>query len=139
MIIPTKQQLAKLPRWAQMFIDELREFGMLQQALRWTDHVPRDLPHPQPGSGGREMTKGWDYCASMDGGRVDKACSTCIHHGSGWERTTSQQPKDLYSTKLMALQGLRHELEFKYAKVLANLDTQIREETAKELAAELPK
>jgi hypothetical protein len=90
-------------------------------ALRWTTDVRPDVPVPK----GNEMTTGWLPVYS----RVDVACSNTVNHAVGrTDKTTTQQPRQLYSTKLLALRALRHEMEHRFAEQLANVDKQIADE-----------
>lgn len=122
---PTPEQIAKLPKWAQEYLKDVRKGAAMQAALRFTQDVERDLPPPQNFSG---LSKGWNYNASLSYFRVEKACSSSVGHGDGWERTCSQCPLSLFTTKLKALMAMRRELEQECAKILAKVDLQIEEE-----------
>ena len=102
----------------------LEEKLSILAALRWTEEVKPDIPIPEWEEG---LTKGWTPLYN----RVEKACSSSVSHGTGqWDKTTSQQPLALYSSALLALKALRHEMELRLAKALAQVDRQI--EKAKE-------
>lgn len=89
-------------------------------ALRWTSEVRPDVPIPI----GAGLSTGWLPFHS----RVEIACSSSVHHATGrTDKTTSQNPRNLYSTKLLALRALRHEMELRFAQELANVDKQIAE------------
>ena len=125
----TKARVEKLPKWAQDVIDELeqkiedaRADERAKLAFRFTPEVPYDLQPPSPGSGGK-MIKGWD-CNSYSQ-TVSMMCSSSIHHGHGWEGTSSQNPRAMYSTELLAWKALRHELEIEYSQSLADIDAKI--------------
>ena len=103
----------------QETVRELKRKLSVLAALRWTDAVHPDIPIPDF----QTITKGW-----MTGyERADKAMSSSISHKRGdWEdRSWSQQPRALYSTELLALKALRHEMEEQFAEKLASVDLQI--------------
>jgi hypothetical protein len=105
----------------------------VNRALRWSDYSDvRDLQPPQ--NGNKTLTYGWDsrfYLGSnLPIHCVGKACSSSIHHGSGWQKTSSQHPLALYSTRLKALQATRVKAEMEFAKWLADLDDEIAREVA---------
>jgi hypothetical protein len=98
----------------QSLIDEI----MLLKAWRLTVPVERDLPPP---SGyGAALTKGWDFNAYSN--QIYKACSSNMCHGTGWERTSTQQPSSLFSTPELAYAALRYAVEQEYIKRLASID-----------------
>lgn len=91
-------------------------------ALRWTAPVPRDVEIPVTG-----IVNGWLF--NEHSREVAKSCSSCTAHSFGyWDKTTTQRPTRLYSTRLLALRGLRHALERQYAEELAKVDSAIAEE-----------
>ena len=91
-------------------------------ALRWTDEVLPDVSIPNSFD---SLSVGW--LPAYD--RVEPACSSSVFHALGrTDKTTSQQPKKLYSTKLLALKALRHEMELRCAEELARVDTKIAKE-----------
>jgi len=72
------------------------------------------------------MTVGWQPFFD----RVEPGCSTSCNHGRfQTTRVDSQQPVDLYSTRLLALRALRHQLELRFANELKRIDEQIQRET----------
>lgn len=104
-------------------------------ALRWTDLVTPDIPKP----GYQEKTSGFVFNAySSD---VRPAWSSSAYHGIGYSSeeeqrasrlSARQQGIPLFSTRLLALRGLRHELECEAAKRLAAIDAQIEAELHKD-------
>jgi hypothetical protein len=103
-------------------LDDARLLG----ALRWTSPVSPDVPPPEYGAPNR-LSTGWALCGPM----VEVACSSSVFHGIGrTDKTTSQQPRWLYSSKLLALKALRHELERRSAMELAAIDKQIAQAEA---------
>lgn len=111
----TKKEKTELERLQR----ELRE----AKALRFTDLVKPDVAPPERFAD--PLSIGYVY--SVHAQRVEKACSSSIFHGYGWEKTNSQQPIWLYSTQKLALRALRAELERQYAKDLAEIDLKIDE------------
>lgn len=113
----------------QTAFESLQHQLRLAKALRFTESVERDVMPPSNYDG---LAKGWDYNAYIGGPRVEKACSSCVHHGFGDDtKTTSQGTRRLFSTKLLALRALRVEVESKVAEILAKIDEQIEEEKAR--------
>lgn len=100
----------------QALIDEI----YLLKAWRLSDPVKRDLSPPNIYN---ELSRGWDFNAySM---RVEKACSSSCYHGSGWEKTSSQHSRSLFSTEALALAAMRYEIEREAIKKLASIDKSI--------------
>lgn len=94
-----------------------------------TQSVERDLIPPTAGVGNLSLIKGWDF--NVHSPRVEKACSTSISHDFGsWNRTTTQQPRNLYSTKLLALRAMRHAIEQEVCVKLRAVDRMIEAELA---------
>lgn len=101
-------------------------------ALRWSDltTIKPDVPPPKSGGSLGALTKGWLY--NDYSGFVMPACSSSLHHAIGNvgdkrppPKTTSQGPRALYSTEVLALKALRQALERKYAESLASVDRRI--------------
>lgn len=111
-------------------MDALRDQLRIAKALRFTEEVKPDVPAPTY----REAnTTGYlfaDY-SGFGGDSTSPACSSSVHHNSrGNEKTTTQGARTLYSTRLLALRGLRHEVEQEVAQRLARIDRQIEQELA---------
>ncbi len=93
----------------------------LAKALRWTEPIALDVAPP---SAWGTLSKGWLYNAYTF--CVEVACSSQNGHAFGSnDKTISQQPQWLYSTKKLALQAMRNEVELDAAKKLARLDAEI--------------
>lgn len=119
----------------QAEIDDLKRQVAVNRALRWSDYPSKpDLPPPEPGSGGKE-TRGWRarFYASTSAPchQVGKAMSSSVYHGHNWNKTDSQGPMSLFSTRLKALQALRRQAEEWCAKYLADVDAEIALEIEK--------
>jgi hypothetical protein len=98
------------------------------KALRWTEEVGTDLIPPQPGELGNRMIKGFLF-STYGNGEVKPACSSSVYHNYGSsEKTTTQGSRSLYSTRLLALKGLRGQVEYECAKKLARIDVMIEAE-----------
>jgi hypothetical protein len=82
--------------------------------------VERDLPPP---AWGEELTKGWDFNTYST--RVFKACSDCVHHGVGWDKTDIQSSVSLYSTRDRAVMALRYSKQRECMKILLEVDDMI--------------
>lgn len=106
----------------------------IARALRWSRYepVPKDLPAPEPFGYARNYTEGWatnTYTKSVNQEWSEPSC-----HGSGpypavgRHRSASQRGKSLYSTRLLALQALRYEVERAAAQDLAEIDAEIEAE-----------
>lgn len=104
-------------------VESLRFELAKARAFRFTANVERDLPPPERSG---ELSLGWDF--NHYSKRAYKACSSTIYHGEGWERTSTQNPRSLYSTKLLALQAMRHKMEKEFSETLARVDLMIEEE-----------
>jgi hypothetical protein len=53
---------------------------------------------------------------------VEKYCSSYVYHGNGWEKTSSQSARRLYSTEKKAWQALRADFIQWAAQKLAQLE-----------------
>ena len=93
-------------------------------ALSWTRKICPDVPPPDGSSG---LTKGFLYNAHS--ARCEPACSSSVHHNFGSSsHTTTQGARSLYSTRLLALQAMRFEVEMLCATKLMEIDKQIEHE-----------
>jgi hypothetical protein len=89
-------------------------------SLRFTADVLPDIPKPESG---QNLVKGWSF--NSYSGRVEKSCSTCIYHGDGWDKTSSQNPIEQYSTPVLACRAMRREVEERCARELRKIDRKI--------------
>jgi len=106
----------------QAAFDAAVKEARLFRALNWTSPISPDVPIP---SGSGTIVNGWLYHV-YDNGRVEKACTSSVHHSFGnWDRTTTQNPRSLYSTELLAYKAMRHEMERAFAEKLAAVDAKI--------------
>lgn len=93
----------------------------LHKAMFVSDLIEPDVPPP---SVGEPMTTGWTY--NEHSIRVLPACSSSVGHGlDQTDKTTSQRPLALYSTRALAYQALRGVLSRRYALHLLQLDRRI--------------
>lgn len=108
----------------QAELEELRKQLAIAKAFRFTEPVERDVQPPESYSA---LATGWVY--NEYNCMVSVACSNSVHHAVGrTDKTNTQRPISMYSSKLLALKGLRNALEQKYAKALADIDAQIEKE-----------
>lgn len=99
----------------------------IARALRFTEPVEPDVMPPEGRYGDKGLSKGWTFNAYSQ--TVDVGCSSSVSHAIGrTDKTTSQRAIRLYSSKLLALKALRHEVELKCASQLAAIDRQIAAE-----------
>ena len=109
-------------------------------ALRWTNPVERDVLPPKSGQFHREYTEGWDYNAPSS--RVWQGWSNSIGHGTGPVpkpndyTSGSQGSRAMFSTKLLALRAMRHEMERQAARMLMQVDRQIAAEESARIVKE---
>lgn len=110
---------------------DLQEQLRIAKALRFTEPVERDVEPPECGIG-REIRNGYDYNAFIGPygrPRVEPACTSSVYHSFGQHnKTDSQNPRRLFSTKLLALKAMRNDVELKCAKILADIDLQMEQE-----------
>jgi len=109
----------------QAYVEELET----RLALRFTGEGPLlpDVASPSPGERGSRLIKGFAFNGYSK--RVDVACSSSVHHSVGRDdRTDRQQPKSLYSTRKLALQAMRREMEMNFARELRAVDRMIAAE-----------
>lgn len=118
--------MPRLTKKQQEALEEAAREERIRQALRWTGPAPaRDVPPPRDGG----LSTGYTYNAYTR--RVIEACSSAVYHAIGrTDRTTTQRPIALYSTRLLALQALRATLEREFAEALEQIDQQIAREEA---------
>lgn len=113
----------------QARFDQLEHNLRLAKALSWTQPIAPDVPVPAPFGG--KTTQG--FCFNVYSSRVDPACSESHSHYCGAHKMPSpgmgsQRGIELYSTRLLALKALRHEVEKEVAARLAAIDKQIEHE-----------
>jgi len=116
----------------QAEFDALKQQVRLAKALSWTQPVPPDVPAPLSSERGNRLIKGFLYSAyaGFGGDAVSPACSDSIHHNSRSDSQTSTKgSRSLYSTRLLALQALRHKVEQECAARLAAIDAKIEQES----------
>ncbi len=103
----------------QKQIEQLQYELRVEKSKRNTP-VVRDVP--PPGSF-QDLSLGWDFNSYSR--EVFKACSSSAHHGTGWERTSTQQPRALFSTELRAALALRQEVQELHTEIMADIDRKI--------------
>ncbi len=104
---------------------EAAERARISEALRWSD-ASDIYPDVLPPERYNELTTGWVFNAYSK--RVDVACSSPVSHAIGrTDKTTTQHPIRLFSTRERALRALRGSLELEFATALAKIDREIGE------------
>lgn len=109
----------------QAYVEELKT----QLALRWTQGQKADVA-PPASSSGSQLSIGFAIRGERgDYPSIEEACSSSVSHGIGRaDKTTTQHPIWLYSTKLLALKALRHSVERRCAAMLRKIDAMIEAE-----------
>lgn len=80
-------------------------------------HYPAVEPDLMPPERYDQIINGWWF--NSYSGIVMKACTSGIYHSIGnWDKTTSQQPRRLYSTEKLAYQAMLHEMSMEFARKL---------------------
>lgn len=119
----------------QAELAELKNSLRLAKALRWTEPVGKDVPPPHTFG---EEASGFVFNAYSSS--VSAAWSSSGSHGIGSHTRESkyggsQNSISMFSTRLLALRGLRNAVELEAAQKLARIDEQIEVEMhAKESA-----
>jgi len=102
--------------------------GLLtESALRRTSEVFTDVPPPDSLS---DLSKGFvPVSERTDRPNAVPACSSSVYHSIGRsDKTSSQNTKHLYSTRLLALKALRYQVESDCCDRLRYVDTLIESE-----------
>jgi hypothetical protein len=132
--------ISELPKWAQTHIATIEADRALLKlkvdALARADELIQGDLLPPSESG--VLSKGWDFgihgLLSGYGGSSEiafKACSSCVGHGNGgWERTTTQGVKVLFTTKKLALLAARSNFLGWFEGRLVLLEKMIQREEA---------
>jgi len=109
----TKREMAAM--------EELELKLAMAKAMRMTSAVQPDVAPP---SESFQLTTGWLF--NSPSRRVEVACSSVMSHAFGRnDKTSSQNPKWLYSTEKLALMAMRYEMELEFAKALMIVDKKI--------------
>jgi len=104
----------------QKLVEDLK----IVAALRWTDGAEKDIPKPRSEDG---LVSG--YVFNSYSYRVEESCSNSVCHGRGRsDKTTSQNPIEMFSSRLLALKAMRHEVELRLAIELRKIDLLIEKE-----------
>jgi len=97
----------------------------LALALRWTEKVMPDVAKPEAGS--NVKTQGFIF--NCHTAQVDAMWSESTRHGRASSPVNGYQGSiSMYSTKLLALKALRHEIEVRSAEALRDIDKRIAAE-----------
>lgn len=97
------------------FMEELKTLN----AFKLTEPVLKDVPIPTSG-----LVTGWFYNAYSK--EVSHGCSSSVNHSVyNIDKTRSQGPVEMYSTKLLALKAMRYAVELDCARNLRAIDIRI--------------
>lgn len=108
----------------QARMEALENEVRLMRALRWSDPVEPDVAPPETFT--RGLSKGFLF--NKYSTRIEKACSSSIGHNFGDdEKTSTQGPRALFSSKALALRAMRYEVAMDSATTLAAIDKAIEE------------
>jgi len=109
---------------------EQREFERLKTMLalkHWPEVLPDVAPPTSCVDSFGKLTTG--YIFNTHSKTVCVACSSSISHAIGsTDKTTSQQPIWLYSTKKLALQAMLHELSMRFANEMRQVEKMLEAE-----------
>jgi hypothetical protein len=108
----------------QAYIEELHT----RLALRWTGPVEKDVPPPiwKPGVF-NELLKGFTFNSYSLA--VNESCSSSIHHSThDSTKTTTQGAIHMFSSRMLALKAMRHQVEKECASRLRQIDKMIEKE-----------
>ena len=103
-------------------IEDLKEIIEMRDtllALRHTNRVLPDIDIPT----GNNLVNGYSFNAHRI--EAHESCSSSVSHGSIHGKTSTQRPIEQYSTLVLALKALRHEMELLYSKKLRSVDLMI--------------
>lgn len=105
--------------------EELKWALKVRGALRSTSEVKPDVPIPASFTG--DLITGYTPVGSLGSHpHIEIACSSsCFHAVGRIDKTTSQRPLPLFSSKLLALRSLRYQVEQDAARALARIDDMI--------------
>lgn len=126
--IPGKREVNRQRRAIDKALADARaaELPKILQSLHFTDPVVEDIPVP---SGSSDTTRGWLFNAYREHDQVQRSCSSTTSHSFGRDdKTNAQQPRALFSTRLLALRALRNAVELEAATRLRGIDKMIEQE-----------
>jgi hypothetical protein len=112
-------------------LEDAIDKARLYAAFYITPEITPDLPAPGSGDGMYAHIYGYDFNEHTR--KVFEAWSESTRNGTGHgeRKHGSQGGRNLYSTKLLALQAMRHKIAMKSADVLASTDLMIDKELGK--------
>lgn len=110
----------------QLEMAELRKQLTEALALKHTPRVTGDVLPPSSSDGG--IRHGFSFNSYTQS--INVACTSSRCHSIGRETyPNTQGPLTLFSTRLLALRGLRNSMEDKFAEELAKIDATIEKES----------
>lgn len=135
--------ISRLPKWAQEYIEQLQndsaywenQYKAVRVLLDGAEEVRPDVAPPESTIYG-DLSKGyWPHRGKYSSRhRVEVACSSAVSHSIGLDdRTTSQRPRWLYSTKSLALKSLLHEVVQAYLEEIGDILKDIESQDNREV------
>jgi len=128
--------ISKLPKWAQSYIEQLEndaiywenQYKVVRVLLDGSEKIKPDVKPPESFSDILSVGY-WPYRGgNYNFPRVEPACSSSVGHSVGrTDRTTTQQPRWLYSTKSLAARSLLYEVEQSYLNEMGEILKKIEE------------
>ena len=131
MIELTKDKKMAMNKAGKKQLEDAIDKARLYAAFRITPEITPDLLAPSSGDGMNTHIYGYDFNEYTR--NVFEAWSESIRNGTGHgERKHGSRGRiNLYSTKLLALQSMRHKIAMKSAEILADIDLMIDKELSK--------
>jgi hypothetical protein len=116
----------------QAYVKQLEQrLAELEVLVKRPELIKPDVPPPGHGSRHGSLTKGWLY--NIYSKRVEPACSTSTGHAFGRnDRTTTQNPRWLYSTESLAYRAMQAEMEEQMLKELGQIEMRIKQAETRE-------
>jgi hypothetical protein len=109
---------------------EQKEFERLKTMLAlkyWPEVLPDVAPPTTDISSLNKLTTGYVFNAYSK--TVSVACSSSVSHAIGrTDKTTSQKPISMYSTKKMAYQAMLHEMSERFAYEMRRVEINMENE-----------
>jgi len=109
-------------------LEDALEQVRIYKSFQITPKIEPDLQPPSSSSGFGAHIYGYSFNSHTI--HVSEAWSEFTRNGSGHgeRKHAAQNGIALYSTKLLALQAMRHEVAIRAARLLADIDVQIEQE-----------
>jgi hypothetical protein len=118
---------------AEKQLEDAIDKARLYAAFQITPEITPDLPAPSSGVGFGADAHIYGYDFNEHTRKVFEAWSESVRNGTGHgeRKHGSQGGRNLYSTKLLALQAMRNKIAMKSADILVGIDLMIDKELGK--------